>query len=188
MARWYSVRGIPYRRGYLFNGPPGTSKTSLSFTLAGIFRLSIYCVSLSEVGLTETGLSYLFNSLPERCVVLLEDIDSAGIRRQNAPTTKKSDKDAVVSITTSDTVATGVEGTDTGGKKTEPPVATEDVTPNHSSISLAGLLNIIDGAASHEVNTASANFNVLTRPGRIDFRIGFTLATRGQIREIFCRM
>ena len=27
--RWYSNRGIPYRRGYLFHGPPGTGKTSL---------------------------------------------------------------------------------------------------------------------------------------------------------------
>jgi chaperone BCS1 len=25
--RWYSNRGIPYRRGYLFHGPPGTGKT-----------------------------------------------------------------------------------------------------------------------------------------------------------------
>jgi chaperone BCS1 len=27
--RWYSNRGIPYRRGYLLHGPPGTGKTSL---------------------------------------------------------------------------------------------------------------------------------------------------------------
>jgi len=25
--RWYANRGIPYRRGYLFHGPPGTGKT-----------------------------------------------------------------------------------------------------------------------------------------------------------------
>ncbi|KAJ2984414.1 hypothetical protein NUW58_g6071 [Xylaria curta] len=28
--RWYANRGIPLRRGYLFHGPPGTGKTSLS--------------------------------------------------------------------------------------------------------------------------------------------------------------
>lgn len=28
-AQWYANRGIPYRRGYLFHGPPGTGKTSL---------------------------------------------------------------------------------------------------------------------------------------------------------------
>ena len=52
-ARWYSARGIPYRRGYLFYGPPGTGKSSLSFALAGIFGLDIYCISLMENGLTE---------------------------------------------------------------------------------------------------------------------------------------
>ena len=80
--RWYANRGIPYRRGYLFFGPPGTGKTSLSFALAGVFGLDIYCLSLSEITLTEEDLILLFNSLPKRCVVLLEDIDSAGVLRK----------------------------------------------------------------------------------------------------------
>ena len=33
----YASRGIPLRRGYLFWGPPGTGKSSLSFSLAGLF-------------------------------------------------------------------------------------------------------------------------------------------------------
>ncbi len=33
--RWYSSRGIPYRRGYLLYGPPGTGKSSLSLSIAG---------------------------------------------------------------------------------------------------------------------------------------------------------
>jgi mitochondrial chaperone BCS1 len=82
--RWYANRGIPYRRGYLFYGPPGTGKTSLSFALAGVFGLDIYCLSLSEATLTEEDLILLFNSLPKRCIVLLEDIDSAGVLRKRA--------------------------------------------------------------------------------------------------------
>ena len=82
--RWYANRGIPYRRGYLFHGPPGTGKTSLSFALAGVFGLDIYCLSLSEATLTEEDLITLFNSLPRRCVVLLEDIDSAGVLRKKS--------------------------------------------------------------------------------------------------------
>lgn len=42
--RWYSNRGIPYRRGYLLHGPPGTGKSSLSFAIAGHFKLKIYIV------------------------------------------------------------------------------------------------------------------------------------------------
>ena len=70
--RWYANRGIPLRRGYLFHGPPGTGKTSLSFALAGIFGLDIHVISLLEPSLTEEDLSALFGSLPRRCIVLLE--------------------------------------------------------------------------------------------------------------------
>ncbi|KAF7186217.1 putative mitochondrial chaperone BCS1-B [Pseudocercospora fuligena] len=81
--RWYATRGIPYRRGYLFHGPPGTGKTSLSFALAGIFGLEIYAISLQEPTLTEGDLLQLFNGLPRRCIVLLEDVDAAGLLRDS---------------------------------------------------------------------------------------------------------
>lgn len=84
-AKWYAVRGIPYRRGYLFSGPPGTGKTSLSFALAGIFGLDIYIVPLMDDELSETYLGHLFNELPKRCIVLLEDIDTAGVTPREDP-------------------------------------------------------------------------------------------------------
>jgi mitochondrial chaperone BCS1 len=82
-AIWYSSRGIPYRRGYLLQGPPGTGKTSLSFALGGVFGLDIYCMSLSEKTLSEEDIILLFNTLPKRCIILLEDIDRAGVAREN---------------------------------------------------------------------------------------------------------
>jgi len=39
--RWYIDRGIPYRRGYLLYGPPGSGKTSAITALAGFFYLFI---------------------------------------------------------------------------------------------------------------------------------------------------
>ncbi|KAI6352398.1 hypothetical protein MCOR31_011886, partial [Pyricularia oryzae] len=78
---WYSNRGIPLRRGYLFHGPPGTGKTSFSFALAGVFGLEIYVISLIKPQLSDKDLSTLFNGLPRKCIVLLEDIDTAGISK-----------------------------------------------------------------------------------------------------------
>ena len=82
--RWYSNRGIPYRRGYLLYGPPGTGKSSLSLALAGYFNMRIYILSLSSPSATEDNVSALFADLPRRCVVLLEDIDSAGLTHNRA--------------------------------------------------------------------------------------------------------
>lgn len=50
--RWYSNYGILYRRGYLFYGPPGTGN-SLSFAIAGYFKLRIYVVSLNTLAINE---------------------------------------------------------------------------------------------------------------------------------------
>ena len=40
--------GIPWRRGYLFHGPPGSGKTSLVTALAGRLHKSISVVDLSS--------------------------------------------------------------------------------------------------------------------------------------------
>ena len=39
---WYIDRGIPYRRGYLLHGPPGSGKTSAIMALAGN-SYSLFC-------------------------------------------------------------------------------------------------------------------------------------------------
>ncbi|KAK5215245.1 hypothetical protein LTR72_011685 [Exophiala xenobiotica] len=181
MATWYAERGIPHRRGYLLSGPPGTGKSSMSFALAGVFGLSIYCLSLTEASLTEEALLSLFNQLPERCVVLLEDVDSAGISRvKESPMPKHPE--SYVQMKDSRNMLKR--------ERQEEPLEQPG-----NGISLSALLNAIDGVAAPEdrVLIMTTNYperldDALVRPGRVDMKIEFNRASKQQIREIFLGM
>lgn len=80
-ADWYRDRGIPYRRGYLLHGPPGTGKTSFVKAIAGELDYNICLINLSERGLTDDRLNHLLTNLPERSIALLEDVDAAFANR-----------------------------------------------------------------------------------------------------------
>ncbi|KAF2864412.1 hypothetical protein K470DRAFT_254068 [Piedraia hortae CBS 480.64] len=69
------------------------------------------------------------------------------------------------------------------------------MTAGRSHVSLSGLLNAIDGVASHEgrVLIMTTNYpdrldTALTRPGRVDLTIKFTHANHDQIKNLFIGM
>lgn len=194
--RWYANRGIPLRRGYLFYGPPGTGKTSLSFALAGVFGLDIFVISLLEPTLTEEDLGTLFNSLPRRCVVLLEDIDTAGLSRADegldaAPSESKDNDNA-----NGDKEEKSKKTSKDDWKVSDLARALKkEAKDDKKGISLSGLLNAIDGVASQEgrilvmtTNKPESLDEALIRPGRVDLQVGFTNATPAQATELFQRM
>ena len=191
--RWYATRGIPYRRGYLFHGPPGTGKSSLSFALAGLFGLDIHVISLLESTMTEADLNHMFNTLPKRCVVLLEDIDTAGLKRE-----ANEDADPPASERHNDGNDNGFADLAKELRRAHRVASSGGARDNASQaqgVSLSGLLNAIDGVASHEGRVLVMTTNhpekldpALIRPGRVDMRVEFGLASRHQIEEIFFRM
>jgi chaperone BCS1 len=80
--QWYVDRGIPYRRGYLLYGLPGSGKSSFIQALAGELDFGIALVNLSERGVTDDRLASLMTSLPARTLLLLEDADAAFTNRR----------------------------------------------------------------------------------------------------------
>ncbi|KAF9075150.1 mitochondrial chaperone BCS1 [Rhodocollybia butyracea] len=79
--KWYVDRGIPYRRGYLFHGPPGSGKSSYIQALAGSLNYNLCLLNLSERGLGDDKLTFLLSTVPERSFVLIEDVDAAFNKR-----------------------------------------------------------------------------------------------------------
>ncbi|CAN7997712.1 unnamed protein product [Ixodes hexagonus] len=82
--KWYTDRGIPYRRGYLLHGPPGCGKSSFITALAGELQYSICVLNLSERGLSDDRLNHLMSLVPQQSIVLLEDVDAAFLSREDS--------------------------------------------------------------------------------------------------------
>ncbi|CAE6416526.1 unnamed protein product [Rhizoctonia solani] len=174
--KWYADRGIPFRRGYLLHGVPGSGKSSLIHAIAGELALDIYVVSLSSSWINDATLTALMGRVPARCIVLLEDLDAAFTRSTSrdtqstgAPTAEKKDENKD-------------ENKDKDEKKQE------DV----NTLSLSGLLNALDGVAASEGRILFATTNhlerldpALSRPGRMDVWIEFKNATKWQCEQLF---
>lgn len=77
----YNRLAIPWHRGYMFHGPPGTGKTSLVKALANEFSLDLWYVSLSDLT-AESSLMGLLSDVGPRSMLLLEDIDTVEITHQ----------------------------------------------------------------------------------------------------------
>ncbi|TVY65731.1 putative mitochondrial chaperone BCS1-B [Lachnellula suecica] len=164
--QFYMERGIPYRRGYLLHGTPGTGKSSLSLALAGAFGLEMYLLHLPSIR-DDNELQKLFVALPPRCIVLLEDIDAVGID-QRADMDEEEDEDEKDNM---------------------------NINRKTSQCTLSGLLNVLDGVSSQEgrivvmtSNRANQLDKALVRPGRIDSKIFLGNISQRSAELMFMRM
>lgn len=76
----YADLGLPWHRGYLFSGPPGTGKTTTARALASHFGLGLYSLNLSSLP-GDANLDQLAADVRPRSLLLIEDIDVAHASR-----------------------------------------------------------------------------------------------------------
>jgi chaperone BCS1 len=159
----YRSLGVPYHRGYLFHGPPGTGKTSLVSALAEKFRMSIYAINLAHFN--DRTLASAMNDVEQNSVILFEDIDCM----KSGDAREKHD------------------GTLVSG-----PVQSSAPKNDVSSVTLSGLLNALDGFSAPDnvlfvmtSNQMEALDPALLRPGRIDYRLRLGPATEEQKIELY---
>lgn len=107
----------------------------------------------------------MFAELPQRCVVLLEDVDDAAATQSRETRTENSSHVETVS--------------------------TEQVKPQ-GKVSLSCLLNVLDGVASQEgrVLIMTTNYverldSALIRRGRVDKQVAFGLADKDIIAQLY---
>ena len=225
---WYANKDIPHRRGYLLHGRPGCGKTLFTMAVAGEFKLNIYTISLLDKGSNESILRNLFQRFTTGDLVVLEDIDSAGIGRQlqelptlteagNKPQAgEKEPRDPKSDSESSDEESESIDDDADYKKKSEKKKSSKSskkpkTKPSKkrkrevkkpepkieppSQVTLSGLLNAIDGASAPQGDLLIMTSNkpdllddTLIRPGRVDVRIEFELASREQIRDMFAKI
>lgn len=111
--------------------------------------------------LNDNSLKSLFAELPEHCIVLLEDADATGLDRAQNRNADAENNGPLSKYT-------------------------------NAKVSLSTLLNVFDGLGSSEGRVLIMTTNhierldpALIRPGRVDMRVGFHLADKDMISQLF---
>ena len=166
-AEWYKSKGIPYHRGYLFAGLPGTGKTSLALSLASHFNCSVYLLPVTKL-FESTRINTMIRGIGKGSIVLIEDID-----RMAEIASQKNKKENVG----------------------DPMILLKEAIGNSNSDiheCFRNLLQIMDGVMTPTDTIFILTTNnpqdinpALLRTGRVDRKYEFGYATSEQVKELF---
>jgi mitochondrial chaperone BCS1 len=159
----YMKRGIPYHLNFLFDGPPGTGKTSLASALSGHFGLNLHLLNIAGPGMNDDRLVELMVNLPRKSMLLLEDVDAVVPERKTNPAAVKDNLEAKTEESRGVSLSCLLNCMD---GITAPDGAVIVMTTNHPET--------LDPA--------------LLREGRVDIRVNFKPATRTQIEKMCHRL
>lgn len=80
---WYDTRGVPYKRGYILHGPPGTGKTSVIKAIANTYNLPVFTLDFDIISDNNklckliTDINYYHKNTPY--ILCMEDVDRSKI-------------------------------------------------------------------------------------------------------------
>ena len=200
---WYKERDIPYSRGYLFYGYPGTGKTSMIKGMSMYCKRHIHFLMLSEVRSDGELIELLKKINYKETVLVIEDIDAmVEIVKE-----RESDNSSISSISS---ISNNNDSDDssndsssfkkigdkiiimTGNGNQQPNQNGEQIQPQKSSLTLSGLLNAIDGVFTCHgrilimtTNHPEVLDTALIRPGRVDSKYLFSNCNKEQIKGLY---
>lgn len=77
----YTRLGITYKKCYLFEGPPGTGKSSMIYGIASKFELDIAYLNIHDE-LKSNSLTESIRKIPKKTLLVIEDIDAIFDKRE----------------------------------------------------------------------------------------------------------
>lgn len=167
----YKKHGIPYKKGFMFYGIPGTGKTSLIYAISRDYNRNIYSLKLNEF-YSHSLFVKAINRIPSGNMIIIEDIDNMNI--SNKRELKSNNIEVYIDKNKDDDEE---ENSSTSYKS--------------SSLSLDSLLEVLDGynylhdtIIIFTTNHINVIDTALLRPGRIDEIYKFDYSTYETCCEI----
>lgn len=187
MREWHRIKRIPWRRGWLLYGKPGTGKTALARAFCQDVDLPLFVYDLASMSNTDFTSAWEAMKRDTPCVALFEDFDNVFHGRENVAAKANNPFSMMMGPRKPRRIIEGnAASTDAAAKEAK---EEEDFFSSNRCLTFDTILNAIDGiercdgiflmittnhlekideALGKPAELAGVEATMSTRPGRID--------------------